>query len=269
MFIYLFLPAGTLVVPRSSNVIASPPDAFQPGVNRPIPKTDMRKIKTQLQSQRQQEQLRAKQREERWQADPWERMETDTTTSAALSSGGCGGGVSGQMMESASSSATEEFFSLDLNSSLLSSSSLGEPSGGGFSPAAPSVVERSPLIIQDQQEGRAARPVPSLAAASIRHGGLHGTSTLAAALPPPPPPPPPPSSSEELCRFSASLSGLTLVLLQTDPVHTHSMPSVSGRYMYVCTYKCMYICCRIHDCHPKCVCMYTSTLSGEKKKKRF
>ena len=182
------------------------------GFNRPIPQQAMRTIETQLAEHMEtQKKLRQAERE-RQQLDPWDHMSTLNKESPTTSD--------------------EVFYSFDLNSEEQDTTTrttrgagpFGGGGGGGRVFNQQTIKTRQPLMNQFQlgggvglQQLSGVSPLtlsPSSSPLNNRRGGSRRKGEELAG-----------GGGGDLCRYTLVFSGLTLALLEANPVHTYSSSS--------------------------------------------
>lgn len=214
----LRLCSSILSPAASSSSSASGVDAPHPGQNRPIPGSEMGRLESQLQHHVKEQRQKRQQREELLRADPWENS------------------LRGDLLESAYSS-TDEFFQLDLNTSYS-----GHAEESSLEDSFVSAKSRSGSIGTTHIHGRCVasemQNIPFHAGAGLQqlsqsppfpksHSPLlqrvRSTSNTAAS-----------SvrsrrqsdSQHDVCKYTLTVSGITVALLETDPTYIYSTPGV-------------------------------------------
>ena len=186
------------------------------GYNRPIPQQAMRKIETQLvEHMETQRKLRQAERE-RQQLDPWDHISNQNSKASPTT---------------LTPSNDEVFYSFDLNSDEHDSANRMKAGPGGTSLASGGgiinkrqIITRQPLEDQfqlgggvglQQLSGLSSSPSPS----SSPHNGRRGGSKREEMG----------GRSDELCHYTLVLSGITVALLEANPIHTYSRSSSHDR----------------------------------------
>ena len=230
-------------------------EKIHPGQNRPIPKTDLKTIESQLakhQLHEQKAKLKLRQKEDLFRADPFDNSIPASTTA---------------MTESFSSS-NEEFFSLDLNSSTLMEKSTqledsfystaskmngGTPGLDGSTAKGDGIQihTRGSVSDVDTITLHDGAGLQQLSRGSSLYGSSRGSgSSIGLATPTQSPPLMPrmrsgsrgaaaassfsskertnrsSESQHDLCKYCVTLSGITVALLEADPMYTYSSPSL-------------------------------------------
>ena len=194
------------------------------GQSRPIPKSDMKTIESQLaQHQLREQRVRAKlqQREDLFHADPWNH--TLATPHSLTDS---------------THSTSDEFFSLDMRSSSamiesvsLEDSYLSTDSKLSTATPPPGVRVRSggvdtrgiPLhagvgLQQLSQNTGPSRPDRGQRSSTKRQRADSGTSEST----------PRAANQSDVCKYSVTVGGITVALLETQPVYMYTTPGVSA-----------------------------------------
>lgn len=220
-------------------------ERFHPGQNRPIPKSDMRTIESQLRHQLKVQKMKAQQKEDLLHADPWENS------------------LQSSNMGESTYSSSDEFFSLDLNSSYAATPMEKTRSAeDSFLPTTSKVARgNSAAVLPSSGSHIHGRCVPSNMESIPLHGGT-GLQQLSESPPlssrklsvtPPTQSPPlqrPRSGSSnvsvtssssrstgarsrrhsesphDLCKYSLTISGVTIALLEADPMYTYTTPGL-------------------------------------------
>ena len=182
------------------------------GFNRPIPQQAMRTIETQLAEHMETQRKMRQAERERQQLDPWDHMSSCNKESPATSD--------------------EVFYSFDLNSeeqettARTTRGAVSFGGGGGRVFNQQTIRTRQPLIDQFQLGGGvglqqlsgvspltlspSSSPLNNRRGGSLRRKGEELTGS---------------GGGGDLCRYTLVFSGLTVALLEANPVHTYSSSS--------------------------------------------
>ena len=186
------------------------------GYNRPIPQQAMRRIETQLvEHMETQRKLRQAERE-RQQLDPWDHISNQNSKASPTT---------------LTPSNDEVFYSFDLNSDEHDSANRMKARPGGTSFASGGgiinqrqIITRQPLEDQfqlgggvglQQLSGLSSSPSPSSSPHNGRRGGTKREEMG--------------GRGDELCHYTLVLSGITVALLEANPIHTYSRSSSHDR----------------------------------------
>jgi len=219
-------------------------ERFHPGQNRPIPKNDMRTIESQLRHQLKEQKMKSQQREDLLHADPWE----NSLRSSNMGESTC--------------SSSDEFFSLDLNSSYTAAplEKTKNMEDSFISTTSKVGGDSSAAVLPSSASHIHGRCVSSNMESIPLHGGTglqqlsESPSLSSRKLSTPPtrsPPLPRPRSGSsnvsttssssrstgvrsrrqsesphDLCKYSLTIGGVTIALLEADPMYTYTTPGL-------------------------------------------
>lgn len=176
---------------------------MKPGRSRPIPQQAMRTIETQLMHHIDSQRKKKIAEEELLQRDPW-----DISARSKLSS----------MSESVHSTHNEAFYSFDLDSTSVddqSSMSVPKSKFSQTTTSQPRIIHKHKSVLPHVHLGdgvglQQLSPPSSSPQNSRRHWNRQNRAHTSLSF-----------SEHDVCRYALTLSGVTVTLLEANPIHTY------------------------------------------------